>query len=64
MDGREEREHAAVKVTYLRLDIQKTSPARFLDLANGHERRSVKVAGELSMLDERALGDELLELVV
>lgn len=64
MDGRENGKEASVKMTYLRLDIQETPPARLLDLPNGHETRPVEIAGELSVLDESALRDELLELVL
>ena len=50
--------------TYLRLDVEEASPSGFFDLTDGHEAGAVEVAGELGVLDEGALGDELLELVL
>lgn len=59
-----ERRRGPAERTYLRLDVEQTSPVCVFDLPDGHEARAVEVPGELGVLNERALADELLEFVV
>jgi hypothetical protein len=49
--------------SYLGLDVKNTAFALLLDLADGGEAGAVEVVGELGMLDERILGEQMLELV-
>ena len=63
MDGRESRTET-VKKTHLRLNVQQTPPARALNFSDSHEAGAIKVSRELGVLDECALRNELLELVV
>lgn len=62
--GRTGKSDGSCKETHLRLDIQQTPPARVLNFPNGHEAGTIEVSGKLSVLDECALGKELLKLVV
>jgi len=47
--------------TDLGLYIENTPPARGRHVLNGHEAGTVKIAGELSVFDECAISDHLLE---
>ena len=47
---------------HLRFDVENTPPARVRHVSDGHEAGAVKIAGKLSVFDERAIGDHLLEL--
>lgn len=51
-------------VTDLRLDIEDAPPARIRHVLDGHEASPIKVAGELSMFDERVVRDHFPELFV
>jgi len=48
--------------TDLGLYVQDTSPARIRHVSDSHEAGAVKIAGKLSVFDERAIGNHLLEL--
>jgi len=47
--------------TDLRLYVENTPPARVRHVSDGHEAGTVKIAGELSVFDERAIRNHLLE---
>jgi hypothetical protein len=47
--------------TDLRLYVENTSPARPRHVLDGHEAGAIKIAGELSVFDECAIGNHLLE---
>ena len=51
-----------MRATDLGLDVKNTSPARFRHVLDGHETGPVEVGGELSVFDECALRDHILEL--
>ena len=48
--------------TDLGLYVENTTPARGRQVLYGHEAGTVKIRGKLSVFDEPAVGDQLLEL--
>ena len=50
--------------TYLHLNVQNARPALLRNVFDGLETGAVEVASKLRMLNESAIGDQVLELVL